>query len=235
MKRLVTSALITLFALALGVSPTAGATPTHLSGVSSSASAGGYDPGSGVSVSLQVQVGWTTYHRAGQKPFTIFTDTVFADFQYSGTNGFADGFGCWVIPSSDFVVNSDLSATLSFDSSDPQVSECPGDPVSASGLTAPGLVENLAGPITINATWSPSGPVVFTRTVQQRRCQPVAMTVGVGTSQNVDAVPGGAFSGAFEDPAVAFSATNMEPNFGYVSVFSGQNQDKGTGDFCPGP
>ncbi len=235
MKRLVTSALIALCALAIGISPTAGATPTHLSGVSSAASAGGYDPNSGVSFSLQVQVGWTTYNRAGQHPFTIFTDTVFADFDFSNVNGSGFGFGCWVVPASDFAVNSDLSATLTFDSSDPQVTECPGDPVSASGLSTPGLVENLVGPITINATWSPSGPVVFTRTVQQRSCQPVAMTIGVGTSQNVDAVPAAAISGAFEDPAVTFSAPNIEPTFGYVSVFSGQNQDKGTGDFCPGP
>ena len=235
MKRLVASALTVVCALAIGVSPTAGATPTHLSGVGSYAFGGGYDPATGVAMNLQVQVGTTTFHRAGSEPFTIFTDIVFADFTLFNENGFAQGFGCWLVPPSDFVVNSDLSATVNFDSSDPQVTECPGDPVSATGLTAQGLVVNLAGPIHINATWAPSGPVVFTRTIRQRLCQPVAMVVGVGTSENADAVPSGAASGAFLDPEEAFSSANIQGFFGGVQVFGGQDQMKGTGDFCPGP
>jgi hypothetical protein len=188
-----------------------------------------------VAFNVQVQVGTTTFMRAGQKPFSINTNVVFAYFStFNTADGYVDGFGCWLIPASDWVLNSDLSATLTFDSSDPRVTECPGSPVGDDGVIAQGLVQNLAGPIVINATWAPTGPVVFTRMTQQRMCQPVAISVGQGSREDVDAVASGPISGAFVEPQRTFAA-NPQGFFGGVSVFEGQNQLRGFGDFCPGP
>lgn len=233
-KRLVAYPLAALCALAIGVSPAVGGTPTHLSGKSFSAFSIGFDQAVGLNVDYQVQVGSTTFRRAGGQQFTIVTDVLFADFSISNFNGSAFGFGCWLIPDSDVVLNSDLSASLTFDSSDPRVTECPGDPVGASGLAAQGLVDNLAGPIQIDATWSPTSPVTETRTTSQRMCQPVAIVLTSGSSQNVDAVASGPVSGAFADPSLPFSA-NPQGFFGGVSIFDGQTQETNTGDFCPGP
>jgi len=222
-KRLVAYPLAALCALVIGISPAVGGTPTNLSGKSSFASSIGFDPNTGLSINLEVQVGNSTFRRAGGPPFTIFTDTVFAEFSISNGSGFAEGFGCWLIPADDFVVKSDLSATLTFDSSDPRVTECPGDPVGASGLASQGLVVNLVGPIVINAAWSPTSPVVSTKTTSQRMCQPVAIVVGTSSSLSVDAVASGPVSGAFDNPSESF-AGNPQGFFGGVQVGDGEGE-----------
>lgn len=234
MKRLVAYPLAALCALAIGISPAAGGTPTHLSGKFFSAFSIGFDQAVGLNVDYQVQVGTTTFRRAGGQHFTIVTNLLTADFSISNSNGFAFGFGCWLIPDSDVVLNSDLSASLTFDSSDPRVTECPGDPIGTSGLAAQGLVDNLVGPIQIQATWSPTSPVTESRMTMQRMCQPVAIELSSGSSQNVDAVASGPVSGAFENPSLPFSG-NPQGFFGSVTVADGQTQETNTGDFCSGP
>jgi len=233
-KRLVAFALTAVSALAIGASPGAGATPTHLTGKSSYAFSNAYDEGARLGMDVQVQIGSTTFRKAGGQHYTILTNMVFADFTLTNDQGTAGGSGCWLVPDSDFVLNSDLSATLTFDSSDPRVTECPGDPVGSSGLTTEGLVQNLVGPIRINATWAPSSPVVSTRTTSRRMCKQVATVISVGTSQDVDAVASGPVSGAFEVPDETF-AGNPQGFFGGVSVFDGMSQFDNTGDFCSGP
>jgi hypothetical protein len=233
-KRLGALALTVVCALAIGVSPAAGGTPTHLTGKSSYAFSFGYDEGARLGMDVQVQIGSTTFRKAGGLHFTIFTNMVFADFNLTNEQGTAYGSGCWLVPDSDFVLNSDLSATLTFDSSDPRVTECPGDPVGSSGLTTEGLVQNLEGPILINATWAPTSPVVSTRMTSRRMCKPVATVISVGTSMDVDAVASGPVSGGFQVPQETF-AGNPHGFFGGVSVSDGMSQFDNTGDFCSGP
>jgi hypothetical protein len=236
--RLVALALTGVCALAFGVSPVAVASttpapqPYNISGGGSFAYGNGFDPITGLNADVQVQVGLTTFrpNRLGGKSQTIQTSLVDANFFMSTGGTFAQGFGCWIIPTDDYVINSDLSATLNFDSSDPRVSECPGDPVGPNGLASSGLVIGLTGPIHINVSWTATSPITSIRTSQRESCQPFFNT-SEGSQQNVDAVAHYVTSGAFDITPGEFSG-DFQTDFGSVGIFSGQGEIKGFPGAC---
>lgn len=237
MKRLVALALTAVGALAFGISPAAVAStppvpsPYNLSGGGSFAFGTGFDPTTGLNADVQVQVGLTTFrpNRPGAPAVTIQTNLVNANFFMSTGGTFAQGFGCWIIPSDDYVVNTDLSATLNFDSSDPRVSECPGDPLGPNGLASSGLVVGLTGPIHINVSWTATSPITSTRSSTRESCQPF-FNIGESSQQNVDAVAHYVTSGSF-DTSSAFTG-DFQTVFGSVGTFKGQGEIKGFPGAC---
>jgi hypothetical protein len=236
--RLVASALTAVCALAFGVSPAAVASttpappPYHLSGGGSFAFGSGFDPTTGLNADVQVQVGLTTFrpNRPGGKSLTIQTSLVDANFFMSSGGMFAQGFGCWIIPPDDYVINSDLSATLNFDSSDPRVSECPGDPVGPNGLASSGLVIGLTGPIHINVSWTATSPITSIRTSTRESCLPFFNT-SEGSQQNADAVAHYVTSGSFDIAPGEFSG-DFQTSFGSVGAFIDQGEIKGFPGAC---
>jgi hypothetical protein len=235
-KRLVAYALTITSALAIGISPSAVAStapaPYNISGGGSYAYGGGFDPVTGLNADVQVQVGLTTFrpNRPRGKSLTIQTQVVNASFFRNTIDGFSYGFGCWLIPSDDYVINADLSATLTFDSTDPRVTECPGDPVGPNGLPSNGLVIGLTGPIGINVSWTATSPITSIRTISRESCLPYFNT-GVGTQQNVDAVAHYVTSGSFDSPDGSFTG-DFESVLASVTAFSGQGEIKGFPGAC---
>lgn len=238
MKRLGALALMVVCALAFGVSPAAVASttpapqPYNINGGGSFAFGTGFDPSTGLNADVQVQVGLTTFrpNRSGGKAVTIQTSIVDANF-FEWTGGtYAQGFGCWIIPTDDYVVNPDLSATLNFDSSDPRVSECPGDPVGPNGLASSGLVIGLTGPVHMNVSWTATSPITSTRTSMRESCQPF-FNIGEDSQQDVDAVAHYVTSGTFDGAAGGFSG-DFQTDYGSVETFSGQGEIKGFPGAC---
>jgi len=221
--------------LAIGIIPLAARATTdisHQSGGGSFADAVGFDPDTTLSVIADVSVGQQTFrsHQPPGNTVTISASTVSLQFGMQTPDGYGYGFGCWLMPPSDFVVGPDLSATLTFDSADPQVTECPGDPVGLAGGTTSGLVENLSGRIQLNVTWQPASPVVTTKTSSNISCHPY-FDIGVGTTQSVDAFPSGSATGAFDTPQDPFGGS-FQPQYGYVEVASGRTEISGFPGIC---
>lgn len=119
----------------------------------------------------------------------------------------AVGFGCWVVPDSMFALNSDLSATLHFQSDAANVAPCPGFAI-ARGLPHSGIVPlgvgstdefGFIGPVDFDMTWKPS-QVLAARDTTNSSCGPFS-----GNTQ-------GTFSVALGDTATGdVSATLVEP------------------------
>lgn len=220
--------MILVCALAIGSSPQAAAfgggfSPGRIDGSSSFGFAQGFDFNANVNVFVQLQTGFSTFrpHRPGGPLITIQANFLNAGFDGPG----AFGFGCWLFPSSDLVVNSDLGATLTFDSSDPAVTECPGDPVGNPVLGAPptvgpsGLVVGLNGPVQLHVTWVTAGPVVSSHTTTRISCKPF-MSLDEGTSKNAESTTAGSASAAFD--ATGPFAAQFAGGVGNITVSSGQ-------------
>jgi hypothetical protein len=204
-KRIAPIAVIVASLLALaGITP-AGAlgglfTPGQLVGSGTFGFAQGFDESTSTFVLIQMQTGIQTFrpHRPGSPPITMVGNVVNISFDTLSDHG----YGCWLFPSDELVVGSDLSATLNFDSSDPRVTECPGDPIGTSVLGAPptlgpsGNVIGLVEPLRLSVTWTPAGPVTTTRSTTRYSCKPF-MSVDEGSSQIVDSTTAGSASGSF--------------------------------------
>ena len=202
-KRIAPIAVIVASLLALaGITP-AGAlgglfTPGQLKGSGSFGFAEGVDESTSTFVLVQMQTGFQTFrpHRPGGPPITMVGNVVNISFDTSSDQG----YGCWLFPSDELVVGSDLSATLNFDSSDPRVTECPGDPIGTSVLGAPstlgpsGLIVGLVEPLRLSVTWTPAGPVTTIRSNTRLSCKPY-MSVDEGSSQSVNSTTAGSASG----------------------------------------
>ena len=221
-KRIVPLAAIVASLVAFaGITP-AGATgglftPGRIDGSGSFGLAEGFDESTSTFVLVQMQTGIETFrpHRPGGPPITMVGNVVNISFDTSSDHG----FGCWLFPSDELVVGSDLSATLNFDSSDPRVTECPGDPIGTSVLGAPptlgpsGLVAGLVEPLRMSVTWTPAGPVTTTRSTTRFSCMPF-MSVDEGVSQSVDSTTSVSASGTFVDSGpFAMGLTNGTGNF----------------------
>jgi hypothetical protein len=175
-------------------------------------------------MSVQVQTGFSTFrpHRPGGPLITIQSNYLNASFDGPGGES---GFGCWLFPSSDLVVKSDLSATLTFDSSDPLVTECPGDPVGNAVLGAPpilgpsGLVMGINGPVQLNVTWVSAGPIVSSHTTTKLSCRPF-MSFSDGAFKNAQSTTSGTASANF-DTSGPFTM-QFADGFGNMNVSSGQ-------------
>jgi hypothetical protein len=226
-KRIVPLAAIVASLLAIaGITP-AGAlgglfTPGQLVGSGTFGLAEGFDQSTSTFVLIQMQTGIQTFrpHRPGGPPITMVGNVVNISF-----DTFSDhGYGCWLFPSDELVVDTDLSATLNFDSSDPRVTECPGDPIGSSVLGAPptlgpsGLVIGLVEPLRLSVTWTPAGPVTTIRSTTRYSCKPF-MSVDEGSSQSVDSTTAGSASGSFvESGPFAMQLTGGTGNFGTGSA-----------------
>jgi hypothetical protein len=147
------------------------------------------------------------------------------------------GSGCWLIPASDVTVNSDLSATLTFDSADPRVTECPGSPVGTAVLGAPqaqgadGLVMNLVGRVQATVGWSTDTPIMTRRSTTKTTCGPFS-AITEGTAQDVSSTTTGElvatihgfdfFTGQFTDVPVDLQLQNgtgnIDVNSGHLNI-----------------
>lgn len=145
--------------------------------------------------SAQVMTGLITFKpRKPSGPLITMPDTNLVNLSLS--SGGSYGFGCWLIPPSDLVLNSDLSATLTFDTADPRVTPCPGDPIgttalgAAAGRPADGLVQGIVGRLTATMSWTPSSPLVTNRSSTQETCGQFGSTsegVGSGNQSTISA------------------------------------------------
>jgi hypothetical protein len=233
-KRLARTAALLGCLLVIGSSVPAGAaggaiTAGQIDGSGNYAFGQGYDPSTGIDFSVQIQTGLNTFrlHRPEQPLFTISANVLSANFDGPFPNL---GFGCWLVPSSDFVVAPDLGARLTFDSSNPGVTECPGDPVGTPQTGAPttvgpsGALQGITGPVQLNMTWVTSGPVITTRSTTKEACPPFT-SIGTGTQQNANSTPSGSASAAF-DGSGPFTA-QFSGGYGSVTVFSGRTTING--------
>lgn len=125
--------------------------------------------------SAQFISGLVTFRpRKPSGPLITLPDTNLVNLSLDSGGTF--GLGCWLIPPSDMVVNADLSATLTFDSADPRVTPCPGNPVgttalgAAVGRPADGVVQGFVGRLTATVTWTPSSPLLANRSSTQETC-----------------------------------------------------------------
>jgi hypothetical protein len=147
------------------------------------------------------------------------------------------GFGCWLVPASDITVNADLSATLTFDSSDPRVTECPGNPMGTAVLGAPpgpaanGMVVNLVGRVQATVKWSTITRITTRRATTKTTCGPFA-AISEGTTQDVLSTTAGEliatihgfnfFTGQFGDVPVDLrlqnGTGNMDTNTNHLNI-----------------
>lgn len=188
----------------------------------------GFDFNTFTNVFVEVQTGTTTFRprTPGGPPITSPMGVVDISFD----QGYEHAFGCWLIPNDMLVVNADLSATLSFDSSDPRVSECPGDPI---GIGGGGLVFGLQGTVLLTMTFTPAGPITSTRTTSRLSCNGF-MSLGVSTQQNLDESISGSASGTFSDNDTPFAAQFANGN-GTFTAFQGSGQASASGSPGCGP
>lgn len=125
------------------------------------------------------------------------TSMVGTELNLSVASSDAFGFGCWVIPDSMLVVNSDLSATLHFRSDAAGVVPCPGFAI-GSGLASDQF--GFIGPIAVDLAWQAKSQIYASRNTVNGSCGPFS-----GNSQ-------GTFSDALGDTATGnLSATLAEP------------------------
>jgi hypothetical protein len=234
-RRIVSVAAILASLLAFaGVTPaTAVGSPSRLAQLSGSGSFGfgqAYDPDTNTNVFVEVETGVTTFrpHTPGAPLITIDTGVVDISFDTLTDHP----FGCWLIPKDELVVNVDLSATLSFDSSDPRVSECPGDPVGAPGVGPSGLVVGLQEPLMLTMTWTPAGPITSSRTTSRLSCSSFT-SIGTGTQQNVDSTIAGSAAGTMTNSGPF--TTEFKDGNGNFSVFSGRSEITSFGSPGCGP
>lgn len=185
LKRFLPLAAAGVCALLMASSAPAGAlnggiTPGHLQSAGIYGFGDASDAYGGTDFSASVTTGLITFKpRKPSGPLiTIPTNMV----NLSLNSGGVWGSGCWLIPPSDVIVNSDLSATLTFDSADPRVTQCPGDPVgtmplgAAPGRPADGLVQGIVGELKATMTWTPASPVVSNRSTVKETCGAFAST-----------------------------------------------------------
>jgi hypothetical protein len=209
-------------------------TPGHLENTGSFGFANLFD--SNGEFSVQIETGLVTFRpRHPSGPLITMPGNLVNISASAGPGLF--GFGCWLIPASDVTVNPDLSATLRFDSADPQVTECPGNPVGTAVLGAPpaqaanGSVVNLVGRVQATVSWSTSTPITARRSTSKITCRPFAIT-SEGTAQDVQSTTAGeliatiegvnGFTGQFGDFPVDLQLQNgtgnMNLNAGHVNI-----------------
>jgi len=191
-RRFVRLGALGLCALGLASSVPAGAfggfiTPGHQAGT------GAYgfstlSDASGNSLFVQVSAGLVTFkprHPSGSlitQPGNVVSLSISSQGIY--------GFGCWLMPASDFVLNPDLSATLSLNSADPRVQECPGAPIGTPllgarpALPADGVILGIVQPVQLTSTWASSGPATAKRSTTKVTCGPFA-SITEATQQDV--------------------------------------------------
>lgn len=210
-------------------------TPGQIKDTGSNATAFGFDSNNRVFTLVQAQTGFETFRSHGGSLTTIDTGIVNISFDAFGENG----QGCWLFPKENLVVNSDLSATLTFDSSDPRVTECPGDPVgspvegSAPGIGPSGLVFGLQEPLKMTVTWAPAGPVTSIRSTSRMSCKPFA-SVSEGSGKFVDATAAGSAQGTFADSTtfdMQFSGGNGNVSTGSSTINISGPPSAGCGPF----
>jgi hypothetical protein len=183
---------VALCALALTGSVPAGAingfiTPGHLESTGSFGFAGLF--GNFGEFSAQIETGLLTFRPRHPNGPLITQPGNLVNLSVSTPQGLF-GFGCWLVPASDVTVNSDLSASLRFNSADPRVTECPGSPMGTAVLGAPpaqaadGLVVNLVGRVQATVTWSTVTPILTRRSTSKTTCGPFA-AIDEGTAQDV--------------------------------------------------
>jgi hypothetical protein len=180
----------------------------------------------------QVTTGMITFRpgKPGGPLVTMDTSLVNLSLGSLGVNG----WGCWLIPSSDVTVKPDLSATLTFDSADPRVSQCPGDPIgtmalgAAPGRPADGLVEGIIGRLTATMTWTPASPVVTNRSTVKETCGSFASTsegAQSGTQSTVSASVSGTVEGwswLYQQPLDVPVNAQLTEGYGDMSTASYQ-------------
>ena len=86
------------------------------------------------------------------------------------------GSGCWTTPATPFNIRGDHSATLSFDSSAPGVTPCPGQLVNSGSAIGAGMmpistIDDVNGAVIVSAQWAPSGVPGEDRSTTQMSCQ----------------------------------------------------------------
>ena len=193
--------------------------PGQISGSGSFGFAQGFDESTSTNFFVELQTGLTTF-RIHDTHQLLTIDTGVVNLSFSNFSSF--GFGCWMIPKQDFAVQSDMTATLTLDTSAPGVSECPGDPVengvlgAAPTLGPSGQVFGLDEPLQLTVTWSPAAPVTTTRTTSRMSCKPF-QSIGEGVSKYVDSTTSGSATLTF---------TGSQP---YTATFAG-----GTGNVTSG-
>lgn len=177
MKRFVPLAMALAAAGSIAASAPAGAlgggiTPGHIDSSGAGLFGDAFD--SQTDFSAQISTGIETFRpRKPSGPLVTMQANV---VNLSVNSQAVGGFGCWLVPASDITINADLSATLTFDSSDPAVSLCPGDPIGTSvlgatpGPPADGLIQGLVGEVKATMTWTPASPTVTTRVTAKETC-----------------------------------------------------------------
>ncbi|HEY1455197.1 MAG TPA: hypothetical protein VGG31_01770 [Candidatus Dormibacteraeota bacterium] len=155
-----------------------GVVPGHTVSTSVSGFAGLSDQNSDTFISLSVVSGQLSFRARGGG----ITRQDGTEVQISAStidNLF--GFGCWLTPASVVTVNQDLSATLTFDSSAPGVTPCPGQPVAPGLSAAPAMTnintaQGLRAPIVISAQWTPSYSLDERHVVADTTCNVSVLT-----------------------------------------------------------
>lgn len=178
MKRVAWGLGIAMSAAWIAASAPAGAfggsiTPGHIDSTGAFGFGQAFDSQTDASASVQRGIITFLPRNPGGPPVTV-PNTNLVDI--SVDTGGVFGFGCWLIPASDFTVNPDLSASLTFDSSDPAVSPCPGDPIGTTaigGAAAPpadGTIQGLVGEVKMTMSWTPASPIVSNRSNVNETC-----------------------------------------------------------------
>jgi hypothetical protein len=112
----------------------------------------------GDSVSVVVQTGLLSFRPHGGGAPILQNGSV-VNVSASTADGIS-GFGCWVVPAAPITINRDGGATLTFDSSSPGVTPCPGFPTTPTPASAiPGpmnlqSVQGIVGTVRLAVQWS---------------------------------------------------------------------------------
>lgn len=168
----------------------------------------------GPSWSVIVSQGFNSFSNPGG-PRIVSKSTVVevTEFDASGIGG----FGCFVVPDSDFVVNRDMSASLHTTLTSAEA--CYGAPTpidgGKDGPIGGGGADGLPASLTIDVTWSPAGAVDNYMNVFQFKCLNYNED-GVGSDDHVRAAATGSIS-ALTGSFVTFSA-DVNSGSGHLNI-----------------
>lgn len=198
------------WAVAVAAGLTAGIPPGHTMRDQQLAS-GEIGDANGDFVEVTLQSGTVSFRTHGGAVVTKDNTAVVSALAFT-SDGLV-GFGCWTVPSSWVTFNIQTQVTVTFDSTDPRLSGCPGLPLGpalATGQTpllTDSSVFGFTGRIAFSATWKNSGSLTYFSSTMNTTC---------GAYSAVDQMNMRDYGGGFALSVTALTVEGTNPSTGLL-------------------
>ena len=195
-------------------------------------------------LSIQAMSGEMTFRTRTGAAVSENTTTVFI-YGFTPTGVF--GSGCWTTPSTPFDIRGDHSATLSFDSSAPGVTPCPGQLLSSvsgvgSSMMPISTMDDVNGAVIVSVQWTPAGVAGEDRSTVNMSCQSFrAVSQNDAVQQNSNAtatISSFTIQGidpSTNEPVTVTFAGAYSTNFAFVTTISNNQTVNGPSTGTCGP